>query len=141
MAKIDEVSVATLIEREAGCKFKGRKFVLGDWGEVDDYVELEPNRYLFLEVETSQKHPCTNVLKVWPYLEMNSQVAVVLAQAFFPDSPGYNSSRGRLGCWLGQRLEMTFRDRFRYHRLVVAADSSRVLEGLEDLLQSLKHFD
>src|SRR3954468_15873817 len=105
MAKCDEISVAVLISRELGVEFSGRKFPLGVWGKVDDYVELRRNQYLFLEVETSQKHPNTNVLKVWPYLEAHPKVSIVLAQAFFPQSPGCNSSRGKLGCWLGERLE------------------------------------
>ena len=142
MAKIDEVSVATLIARATGLTFSGRKFELGDWGQADDYVQLRPNRFLLLEVEgAGQKHPCTNVLKVWPYLEAKPQVAVILVQAFFPGSPGYNSSRGKLGCWLGQQLEANLGDRFRYRRLVIAADSSRILEGLEELLQCLKHLN
>ena len=140
MSTTHETSVAALIARETAVNFSGRRFDLGGWGEVDDFARLRPNGYLFLEVETSQKHPCTNVLKVWPYLEANPQIAVVLAQAFFPNSPGCNSSRGRLGSWLGQRLESTVRDRFRYHRLIIDADSMCILEGLEKLHESIKHF-
>jgi hypothetical protein len=141
MAKIHEISVATLIARETELNFSGRNFDLGEWGKVDDYVLLKPNCYLFLEVEAGQKHPCTNVLKVWPYLEANPQISVVLAQTFFPHSPGRSNARGKLGRWLGQRLEMTLRDRFWYHRLIIAADSSGILEGLEELLQSLDDFN
>ena len=137
MAKCDEVSVAALLGRETGVKFSGSTFHLGGWGQVDDYAKLDHNRYLFLEVETGQKHPDTNVLKVWPYIEANPKVSVVLAQAFFPDSPGYSSNRGKLGCWLGNRLEGHFGPRFRYHRLIIAPDSCGVVEGLKEIRASM----
>lgn len=140
MSKLDEASVAKLIAHQTGIEFTGRKFDLGGWGQVDDYASLKTDHYLFLEVETGQKHPCTNVLKVWPYLEANQQVTVLLVQVFFPDSPGCNSSRGKLGCWLGQRLEMLLGNRFRYRRLIVAPDSIQILEGAEELRRSLAGF-
>jgi hypothetical protein len=138
MAKCDEISVALLIARELRVSFSGRKFSLGGWGEIDDYVDLGRDRFLFLEVETGQKHPNTNVLKVWPFLEANATASIVLVQAFFPDSPGCNSSRGRLGCWLGDKLQALLPGRFSYHRLIVARDSCSVVEGLSELRQTLK---
>ena len=137
MAKSDEILVTKILSHEFGLTFRDRKFDLGGWGQVDNYVKLRPNRYLFLEVETSQKHPNTNVLKVWPYLEDHPDDSVILAQAFFPDSPGYNSSRGRLGYWLGEKLESLFPGRFKYHRLIVSRDPLGIIEGSYELQASL----
>ena len=141
MTKNDEECAARLIAQKTGLTFSRGHFTLDGWGTVDAFVLLKSNRYLFLEVEKGQHHSCTNVLKVWPYLERNPQVAVVLAQAFFHGSRGCNSSRAKLGCWIGQQIEKTLKGRFWYRRLVIASDSSRILEGLDELLQSLKYFN
>jgi hypothetical protein len=137
MSKCDETTVANLISLQLGVAFAGKHFSLKGWGKVDDYAILGDDRYLFLEVENSQHHPDTNVLKLWPFLKDHPTVAVVLVQAFFPHSKCFKSSRGRLGSWVGAELEGLFPGRFKYQRVVVAADSCAVVEGLEKLRASL----
>jgi hypothetical protein len=138
MSKRDEIAVAALLSRELGLAFTARPFSLRGWGNVDDCVELGRKRYLFLEVESGgQCHPNTNVLKVWPYLDANLGVSVILAQVFLEGGRSCNGSRAKLGCWLGKQLELLLGKRFIYHRLLVSSDSCRVVEGLTELRASL----
>lgn len=98
---------------------------------------LKPNYYLILEAEDGQKHPRTNVLKLWPYLETEPRVSVILAHVFFQGGKRRDSSRGRLGPFIGQKIAQALGGRFRYCQLVIDRDSNCIVEGLEDLRQSL----
>ena len=53
-------------------EFEPNEFDLNGWGRVDFYSKEENDTLIFVEVENSgQKHPNTNVLKIWPFLEEN----------------------------------------------------------------------
>jgi hypothetical protein len=140
MAKPDEEYAARLIVRDTHCEFMHKGLPIKGWGRVDKSALLKPNCYLIVEVETRQKHSCTNVLKLWPYLESEPKVTVVLAHLFFQGGKCRDSSRGKLGPWVGQKIEEALGDRFHYRQLVIDRDSDRIVEGLEKLLQSLEHF-
>ena len=60
-----------------------RPWKLGGWGLADGCVVLADGRLVGLEVEWGQKHPDTNVLKLWPYLKDDSALRVLLVQVFF----------------------------------------------------------
>lgn len=119
MSKKDEQEISRLIENNLGFRFKNRKYILDDWGQVDNWCEIIKDTFVFLEVETSQQHPNTNVLKVWPYLSSHKNVRIFLIQTYFTHSPGINSSRGRLSEWLGNELQEIMTNRFNYCRIIV----------------------
>lgn len=119
MSKIDELNVSKLIEEKLEIKFQNRQFKLDSWGKVDNWCELNPDCYLFLEVESKQKHPNTNVLKTWPFLLENNKIKIFLIQTYFLDSPGVNSNRGMLSEWLGKELENQLKNRFKYHKIII----------------------
>lgn len=132
--------MAGIVSTKLGLAFQGNQYDLERWGRVDDYSILSDQTLVFLEIETRQKHPCTNVLKLWPILETQLSFRFLLIQVFFPDSPGLNSSRGNLGSWLGEKMEKEFPSRFFYRRLVISKQTNEIVEGsksLEDLLGRL----
>jgi len=138
MSREDELRVATIVGSAVNVDFQNQNYTLDGWGAVDDYVELGPGRILFLEVETSQKHPNTNVLKLWPYLYENPQLTVVLAQVFFPESPGLESSRGKLAVWLGTQMESILYKRFVHTQLIVNRENGEIVGDIDKLLLALQ---
>lgn len=95
---------------------------------------LPSHSFLILEIEASgQKHPNTNVLKVWPYLTENPETSVILVHAFLSSNPQLSGSRGRLCTWLAREMEVQLGRRFRYVRVVISADDFSVLEGGNEL--------
>ena len=119
MSKIHEGEVASFLSDKLNLKFENSKFKLNGWGEEDDWAQLDNGVFVFLEVETSQKHPNTNVLKVMPYLDENKATRIFLIQTFFPDSPGLNSNRGKLGEWTANKFKNILGKRFDYYKLVI----------------------
>lgn len=103
-------------------KFENSKFKLDGWGEVDNWIKLENGVFIFLEIETSQKHPNTNVMKIMPYLEENKTIRAFLIQTFFPNSPGVKSNRGKLGEWTANKFKKIYGKRFDYFKLVITND-------------------
>ncbi|HEX6883161.1 MAG TPA: hypothetical protein VF530_07250 [Planctomycetota bacterium] len=135
MTKKGEDLVASALQRELGLSFRG-KYELDGWGTVDDHHRLPDGRVLLLEVESAQKHPCTNVLKIWPYLEKHPSLSVILLQVFFPHSPGLTSNRGELGRWLGLRMKELLGDRFSRFEIVLTHEGEPV-SGLEVIRKQL----
>jgi hypothetical protein len=100
---------------------------LGTWGEPDVWLEVTPNRYLFVEVENGQNHPDTNVLKVWPWLEENPDKSVFLIHAFYlkgihSHGRASKGNRTRISSWIGKRVHELLPARFQYYRLEVSVD-------------------
>ncbi len=109
------------------------------WGRTDGEATLGDQTLLLLEVESMQKHPSTNVLKVWPFLEENENKSVLLVHAFFEDSPGRTSSRGELANWLALRMQDILGSRFIYRRIILSRDG-KPLEGFSELqAEVLRH--
>lgn len=119
MSKIDEQSVSEFIADQLQMRFNDTKYKLNGWGEVDNWTQLDNETFLFIEVETSQKHPNTNVLKLWPYLDENKAYRIYLIKTYFPSSPGLKSSRGRLSEWTASKLKTILGKRFDYSKLVI----------------------
>jgi hypothetical protein len=121
-----------VLSQRLDIQFTDTRSHLGPWGHTDGEAKLGDHTRLLLEVENKQKHPSTNVLKVWPFLEENKGLSVLLVHAFFPDSPGLNSSRGQLASWLAQRLQELLGSRFVYCKIVIGRDSEPG-EGFSEL--------
>lgn len=136
MSRKDERQVAAMLEAELGIKFSGKRFRM-DWGEADDVANIGPDRYLFLEVERSQNHPSTNVLKYWPFLDAKDGVAAVLVHVFFPDSRGQSGARRALNDWVAAKMHDALAGRFRYRR--IALNQNFLLESASDELKSAVH--
>ncbi|MCK9613623.1 MAG: hypothetical protein WC401_06740 [Bacteroidales bacterium] len=96
--------------------FYDSEFSLDGWGNVDNYAKLSDSSFVFMECEKGQKHPNTNVLKLWPYLEKNEQLKIFLIHYIFPDNNS-PQNRIRLCHFLGKKLEKIFPDRFRYYHI------------------------
>ncbi len=135
MAREPEERFRDFVERDFGVRFVGAR-QLGEWGTVDNVAILDDGRWVILEVEASQKHPCTNVLKVWPYLDVNLDTRVVFVHGFYPDSPGLASNRGRLSTWLGERLSLELEWQYQYVRVVYTHDG-HAIEGAAELRRAL----
>ena len=73
---------------------------------------------MFLEIENTQKHPDTNVVKLWPYLELHKGTRVFLVQAFCAGRRKVDS-RSELAEWVAKKLEAEFPERFAYYKLVI----------------------
>ncbi len=135
--KATQEYAAHLITRDTGVEFEDRCLRLKGWGSVDKQALIKPNHYLILEAEDGQKHPCTNVLKLWPYLEAEPEVSVLLVHVFFQGGKGRDGSRGRLGPFVGQKMEHDLNGRFQYCQLLIDRQTERIAEGLDMLRRSL----
>lgn len=140
MSKIDEQSVSKFIADQLHLQFNDTKFPLDGWGEVDNWIELDKGVYVFLEVETNQNHPNTNVLKLWPYLDKNKDIRIFLIQTYFPTSRGLTSNRGKLGEWTADKLKHILGNRFDYKKLVIDGNNDKEeLQTLKSKLTSFRH--
>ena len=98
---------------QQGIKFENFEFKLDNWGEVDNYAIIEKNTYVFLECERGQKHPNTNVLKLYPYLEENPQISITLIHFFFKENKT-PKNRIRLCNFVANKMKIDFGNRFNY---------------------------
>ena len=111
--KIDFTN-AELAERLLLQPFK-KEFKLNCWGKSDFYC-YKNEILVLLEIEKGQKHPNTNVLKIWPYLEENLKQKILLIHLFRPENEA-SPNRVKLCDFTGSRLERLFSKRFAYLRL------------------------
>lgn len=104
--------------------FEGKKLKLGIWGEADDFAKVRDNFYVLFELEIGQKHPNTNVLKVWPYLEENPQISIVLVQLFKSGARNEKGNRGQLAQWTADKMSSQLGPRFNYVKILIHPDDS-----------------
>lgn len=119
MSKEDEKRVKSFLFEKLKIVFEVKKHQLGGWGKADNWAILSDNTYLFVETETSQHHPNTNVLKLWPFLAENVETRILLVQTFFINRKNVNSSRARLAMWIAEKMKSELGDRFEYLKLVL----------------------
>lgn len=112
----ENIAISQIIEDALGITFNNEEFSLGKWGEADNWCELSHDTIILLECEKSQKHPNTNVLKLYPYLEEFPLVHVILIHYFFPENKA-PKNRVTLCNFLGKKLEFEFGTRFLYVHL------------------------
>lgn len=138
MSEKDELRVSSLLSLILNVQFENTKYRLDEWGFVDNWSKIDEDCYLFLEVETSQKHPCTNVLKLWPFLEFHKSKRIFLIQSFFSNSPSLSSNRGKLSVWTGKKLEYYYPNNFKYLRIVF--DEMDDKDNLSHLKDEFRNF-
>jgi hypothetical protein len=137
--KETENKIAKLLARKLDVKFKSEPFPHQEWGKPDKWAQLSPNKYLLLEVEEGQTHPDTNVLKVWPYLEDHPKHRIFLIQAFFRKRRSRNSSRARLGEWIGGKLKQLFSKQF-YYRKITIGENNKIINDQGSLKEEFRKF-
>lgn len=91
---------------------------------------------MLLELETGQKHPDTNVLKVWPYLEAHQGMVAVLIQVFDAGAQNEKGNRGRLASWVAEKMTAALGKRVSYDRLIRGPEGliSGDFEGLRAVI-------
>lgn len=136
MSLAEEKKVAARISTELGLVFADGKFSLDGWGQADKFAFVRDDFLVLLEVETGQKHPDTNVLKVWPYLEAHQGMVVVLIQVFDAVAQNEKGNRGRLASWVAEKMTAVVGDRFAYYRFIRGPEGliSGDFEGLRALI-------
>lgn len=117
----ENIIVSEILEKELGVSFSNEELNINNWGHVDNYCEFSPDTIILLECESGQKHPTTNVLKLFPYLEEQDQLHVILIHYFFPEN---NAPKNRIALceFMGSKLENFFGIRFQYVRLSCAPE-------------------
>jgi hypothetical protein len=130
----ENLSVSGIIEIELGIVFNNHEFSLDGWGDIDNYCRIDENCFIFLECEKGQKHPNTNILKLWPYLEKNPTLKIILLQYFFPEN---KAPKNRLSIcdFLALKLEKEFQTRFQYIRL--GGDTNSIIKQLKEQKQGI----
>ena len=108
----NNLPISRKIEDLLPIEFENLEFNLNGWGQVDNFCKLN-DVYFFLECEKGQKHPNTNVLKLFPYLEENPGIKIVLFHYFFPENKA-PKNRVALCHFIGEKLEKEFGLRFQY---------------------------
>lgn len=109
--------VSILLEKELNIKFENHEFNLNGWGDVDNYAIVDENKYVFLECELGQKHPNTNVLKLYPYLEENRKISITLIHFFFSDNKA-PKNRLKLCDFIADKMKQEFGARFNYKKII-----------------------
>ncbi|RLJ60770.1 hypothetical protein CLV86_2831 [Lacinutrix venerupis] len=110
MARVTEENL--FIANRLGIDFETDELKLGKWGNVDFYCQRD-NVLVLLEVEKGQKHPNTNVIKVWPYLEENPEIKILLIQIIREENKA-PKNRIALCKYMGKKIESQFPNRFRF---------------------------
>ena len=132
--KNENIDISRILENELGVSFSNYEFKLDSWGDVDNYCELNNGDLLLLECEQGQKHPNTNVLKLYPYLEQHPKKRIVLIHYFFPEN---KSPKNRLALcdFIAKKMEILFNGRFQYVSL--KCEKSSLLEKLKEQKKGL----
>jgi hypothetical protein len=109
------IDYCEIVEKELQIKFAGNEMRLNGWGDADNHVYLSDNVLVLAEIENGQKHPQANVLKLWPYLEEEKTVRIILIHWLtrFSD-PKISPNRKKLCEFTGNKLETLFPGRFKY---------------------------
>lgn len=132
--KNENIDISRILEKELGVSFSNYEFKLDSWGDVDNCCELNNDDLLLLECEQGQKHPNTNVLKLYPYLEQHPNKRIVLIHYFFPEN---KSPKNRLALcdFIATKMETLFNDRFQY--MPLRCDKSSLIEKLKERTKGL----
>lgn len=128
---IENIEVSKLIGEVLGISFKNEEFSLGNWGDIDNWAQLDDGTLILIECEKGQKHPTTNVLKLYPYLDENPNVRIVLFHYFYPENKA-PKNRLALCDYLANKMEQQFANRFQYISLRCE------LNGIEEKLRKQK---
>lgn len=108
--------VSDEVGKVLGLTFKNEEYRLDGWGEVDNWAETEFGTLVLLECEFSQKHPNTNVTKLWPFLVERHDIRVFLLH-YFDQLNKASKNRLKLCEYFGKRMEEEFPGRFGYVKI------------------------
>lgn len=125
----ENIEISNHIGSVLGVSFKNEEFSLGKWGEVDNWAQLSDDTLILIECEKGQKHPNTNVLKLYPYLEENSDIKILLLHYFYPENKA-PKNRLLLCNFLGEKMEQQFLERFQYFSL--KCTENKIAEKLQE---------
>ncbi|HUH34948.1 MAG TPA: hypothetical protein VL022_03870 [Moheibacter sp.] len=114
---IQNCEVSAVIEKQLNIKFENYEFSLQGWGDVDNYAIIRESTYVFLECELGQKHPNTNVLKLYPFLEENPEISITLIHFFFKENKT-PKNRMRLCNFIANKMKTEFGSRFNYKMII-----------------------
>lgn len=133
MSKSEENLVRRLLTEALGVAFNPRKLDLEGWGECDLHADPAPLRKLGVEVEHGQKHPTTNIAKIWPWLEAQPDVHILFVHAFITPNaiPG---NRQRVAAWIGEQLQHQLQGRLLYRRLLI--QDEKITDGIGALTRA-----
>ena len=134
----ENIEISDLISDSLGISFRNTEYSLGKWGEVDNWAMLPNDTIVILECEKGQKHPNTNVLKLYPFLEENSDKTIVLIHYFYPKNKA-PKNRLALCDFLSDKMEQLFVGRFHYISLRCDANeiSEKIWEQKKGFMQQL----
>jgi hypothetical protein len=127
--KLENIVIADIIGKELGISFSNQEYKLDSWGDADNFYEMNENDLVLLECELGQKHPNTNVMKVFPYLEKHSNKRIILIHYFFPENKA-PKNRLALCDFIASKMENSLKDRFQYVSL--KCEKSFVIEKLRE---------
>lgn len=120
------------IEEKLEIVLAGNELSFDNWGRADNYLRLNENSFLVVEIEMSQRHPEMNVLKIWPYLKNNPKKKVLLIQ-YLIDENSVSPNRIRLCRWLKEQMEQELSGRFLYHLFVNEIEEVEIGKMKQDL--------
>lgn len=134
----NNIKISKHIGEVLGVSFKNEEFSLGKWGEVDNWAQLSDDMLILIECEKGQKHPNTNVLKLYPYLEENPDKTIVLVHYFYPENKAPKNRRA-LCDFIASKMENSLKDRFQYISLKCEKQyiSEKLREQRKGLMQVL----
>ena len=86
--------------------------------KADIAIHLAENQRIFIEVEETQSHPDSNVLKYWLYLTRNQNIKVDLIHIFgreFTSTKRNYKSKIKSSRFLARKMQQDLGLRFNYH--------------------------
>ena len=147
MNELDENTIAKIIQSKLKLSFspfqlRTKQDPTKVWGKPDRHLLLGRTSHLFLEVDTAQKHPNTNVVKYWPWLEENPDHHILLIQVFNkkPERKPPPENRRQLCEWYGRKIEAALHNRFRYMNIIIGDEQQfeQQLPALHDAVASFQ---
>ena len=85
-------------------------------GRADNYCIIN-NWFVVFEMEFSQRHPEMNVMKAWPFLDLNPEKKIFLIQHLI-DEKSVSPNRIKLCTWIGEKMELHNKGRFIYNLII-----------------------
>jgi len=127
----ENIVISKVIGQVIKVTFENEEFHLNGWGEVDNYFQMNNNTFLFVECENSQKHPNTNVLKLWPFIEENEEYKIILFHFFFRKNKA-PKNRLKLCDFTASKIRQAYPNRFQYINLESDVDEiGNIIAGLK----------
>ena len=132
----ENIAISREIESVIPVRFEDSEFDLDEWGNADNYGWIDKQSLVLLECEKGQKHPKTNVIKVWPYLESRPDISILLIHVFsFNNTAPKN--RIRICDFVADKIKKSTDHRLSYLRLI--GSPANYSSKLKEEFQSFKY--